>query len=69
MPRWTEAEYETLRAAVASGVLSVSYAGPPQRTVQYQSLAEMRKLLADMEREVNGSTTPRSRLATFRKGF
>jgi hypothetical protein len=69
VPRWTQAEYETLRAAVASGVLSVSYAGPPQRTVQYQSLAEMRKLLADMEREVNGSATPRSRLATFRKGF
>lgn len=66
MAVWTQAEYDTLKAAVASGVLSVSYAGPPQRTLTYQSLAEMRKLLAEMAASL-GLGTP-YRLAATRKG-
>lgn len=46
---WTEEEIAALKAAIASGVLSVSYAGPPSRTITYQSLKEMRDLLASME--------------------
>lgn len=69
MPRFTEAQLDTLREAVASGVLTVTYDGPPRRSVTYQSLDAMRSLLADMEREVNNADAPRSRLATFSKGF
>jgi hypothetical protein len=45
---WTQAEIDALRAAVASGVLTVTYDGPPKRSVTYQSLAQMRELLASM---------------------
>lgn len=48
MSDWTAADVVNLRAAVVSGVLSVRYDGPPGRTVVYQSLSEMRKLLAEM---------------------
>lgn len=64
---WTQAEIDALKAAVASGVLSVTYAGPPARTITYQSLADMRALLAEMvATSTNG--TP-YRLAATRKGL
>lgn len=64
---WTEEDLARLKEAVASGILTVSYSGPPARTVTYQNLAEMRKLLAEMRGEVNGA--PRTRYAAFRKGL
>jgi hypothetical protein len=64
---WTEADLQTLKAAIASGVLSVSYAGPPQRSITYQSLAEMRKLLAEMVQQVHRPATVR--LVAHRRGF
>lgn len=65
---WTEAEIAALRAAVASGVLTVSYAGPPARSVTYQSLAEMRSLLAEMTASAS-TTSTNYRLASTRKGL
>jgi hypothetical protein len=64
---WTAEEIATLRAAVASGILTVSYAGPPARTVSYQSLKEMRELLASMT-STSAAGTP-YRLASTKKGF
>ena len=61
---WTQAHVTTLQAAVASGVLTVSYNG---RSTTYQSLSEMRALLADMERQVS-ATTRTYRLAAVSKG-
>lgn len=65
---WTQADIDTLRTAIASGILSVSYAGPPSRTITYQSTDAMLKALSLMERSVSGGGTP-YRLATTRKGF
>lgn len=62
---WTQADIDKLKAAVAEGVLTVSYAGPPARMITYQSLAAMRSLLAEMVAGVGGA--PRCRLATSRK--
>jgi len=62
---WTQAEIDTLQAAVTSGVLTVTYDGPPRRSITYQSLAEMRSLLATMTASVSGS--PRFRLASTNK--
>jgi hypothetical protein len=64
---FTQADVDTLKAALVSGVLTVTYAGPPQRSVTYQSLAAMQSLLAVMIRQV----APQSafRRATFSKGF
>lgn len=64
---WTQADIDTLKKAVASGVMTVSYSGPPARLQTYHSLAEMRSLLADMQRQVNGGTT--TRLVKTSKGF
>lgn len=66
---WTQADIDKLRDAIASGVLSVSYAGPPARTITYQSLDAMRALLAEMVRQVNGSTATSFRRVSHSKGF
>jgi hypothetical protein len=52
MATWTQLEIDTLKAAVASGILTVVYDGPPRRQITYQSLAEMRSLLAEMQADV-----------------
>ena len=67
MALYTQAEIDTLRAAIVSGIMTVSYDGPPRRSVTYQSLGAMRRLLAEMVRDVNGSTT--YRYAKHSKGF
>jgi hypothetical protein len=59
-----------LKSAVSSGVLTVTFDGPPRRSVTYQNLAEMRALLAEMTAAVAGSTSaPRYRLAATSKGL
>lgn len=67
---WTQADVDRMKAA-ASGVLSVTYDGPPSRTVTYQNLDSMRALLAEMVAEVETAAGRRSnyKLAATRKGF
>lgn len=67
MAFWTQADIDELKAAIRSGVLTVSYAGPPARTVTYQSLQAMRDLLAEMRGEVAGG--PSQTQATVDRGF
>lgn len=71
---WTQTELEQVRAAVlalAKGerVVSVSYAGPPARSVSYgiADLGQLRQLLSEMERAV--SAAPKFRRVAFSKGF
>lgn len=67
---WTQEDINNLKKAIASGVLSVRYDGPPARTVTYQNLTEMRKLLASMVSDVNGQAgRKRFRLSSHRKGL
>ena len=54
---YTQQEYNTLKSAVTSGVLEVWYV---DRRVKYQDLGEMRKLLAEMEAQLNGVANGRS---------
>lgn len=70
---WNQADVDKLKAAIvalASGeaVATVSYDGPPKRSVTYQQadLSKMRALLAEMNRQV--TKAPSHRLATFRSG-
>jgi hypothetical protein len=72
---WTQADADAVRAAIvklASGsrVAQVSYAGPPARSVSYHDvdLAELRRLLAEMEQAAS-ITTSSYRLAVTRKGL
>lgn len=67
---WTQADIDRLKKAISSGILTVSYAGPPARTITYQSLKEMRELLAEMESSVSvaaGRST--FRRARVERGF
>lgn len=71
---WTQQDADAVRAAIvklATGaqVVTVSYAGPPARSVTYAvaQLPELRSLLAEMERAT--SATPGYRIATTNKGF
>ena len=64
---WTEAQRDELQTAVASGILTVRYEGPPAREVTYQSLGAMRALLAEMNRQ--RSNAPTYRLAATRSGL
>lgn len=68
---WTQADIDALKSLIATGAQSISYGGPPARSMTARSLDEMLQLLAMMEQEVNGSngTTTNYRLATTRKGL
>jgi hypothetical protein len=55
MALWTQLDIDALKKAIGSGVLRVRYSGPPEREITYQSLAEMRKLLAEMVADVSGA--------------
>lgn len=60
---WTQSDIDAMKAAIARGVRRVTFA---DQTTEYHSLDEMRRALAQMEREVNA---PRShRLAASSKG-
>ncbi len=70
---WTQADVDQVRAAIlalASGTrtVSVSYAGPPARSVTYgiANLSELRALLSEMQAGVTGGTY---RVAATRKGL
>lgn len=71
---WMQTDADAVRAAVvalATGarVVTVSYAGPPARSVQYAAaqLDELRSLLAQMDRQL--AATPSFRRVSFSKGF
>ena len=67
---WTQEEIDQLKAAIASGVLSVSFSGPPSRTITYQSLDAMREALAEMNASLGASSGSGGyRLAASRKGL
>lgn len=51
---WVQADVETLKAAIASGALSVRYSDG--REVTYRSLAELRDALALVQGEVSATT-------------
>lgn len=70
MATWTAEDVTTLKTAIASGVLTVRYDGPPARSVTYQNLREMLALLHEMETTIAveaGEST--YRLMATRKGF
>jgi len=64
---WTQADVDALSAAIATGVLTVKYEGPPAREQTFQSIDAMRRLLAEMVRQVQQPTA--FRLASFSGGF
>jgi hypothetical protein len=67
---WTAEEVAVLKTAIASGVLTVTYDGPPRRSVTYQSLSEMRSLLASMQQDIAAAGgSPSYKLIATRTGL
>jgi hypothetical protein len=70
---WTQDDIDTLKEAIASGIMTVTYGGngSPTRTVTYQSLQAMRALLAGMLASVSSQagTRKKIRFAATKKGF
>jgi hypothetical protein len=73
MAAWTADEIAQVRAAIlalvtGARVVSISYAGPPARSVSYQiaDIGQLRALMAEMQGGQGGSTY---RLASMRKGL
>lgn len=64
---YTQAEIDQLKAAIISGVLTITYDGPPRRSVTYQSVDAMKRALADALRTSNSPR--RFRLAKVKRGF
>jgi len=62
---YTQNDVDTLRAAIASGVLTVSFSGPPARSITYQSTAAMLKVLALAVSELATTAGTRQR---YRRG-
>jgi hypothetical protein len=70
MAMWTQADIDSLKAAIALGALSVRYSGPPERQVTYHSLDEMRALLSSMQHDVDaGAGKSRGKRLASSKGF
>lgn len=71
---WTQADADAVRAAIlklvtGTRVVTVSYGGPPARSVTYQmaDLQDLRAILAEIERTTGSGAT--YRLASTRKGL
>lgn len=61
---WTQGDRDRLATAIASGVRRMRLGG---HDTEFQNLAEMRSLLAEMDRDLGA--TPTHRLAIIDKGF
>lgn len=65
---WTQAEIDTLKAAIAKGVKTVAYS---DKTITYQNLEEMLQALnvmeGNVEAEASAATGSRSTFASFRR--
>lgn len=63
----TQQDFVDLYNAWKSGVLTVTFSGPPARTVTYQSLEAMSAILGRMDRQL--SSAPVTRHVSYRSGF
>ncbi|MFT6460692.1 MAG: hypothetical protein ACJA0Y_000181 [Maricaulis maris] len=63
--RYAQADLDALNAAIATGARVVSYNG---QRVEYQSLADMKSVRTEMERELGVTTRRRQSRAVFKGG-
>ena len=64
---WTQADLDSMNAAIASGEQSVKY---PNGSVEYRSLADMERIKGQMEAELGITPTLRTRrYASTSKGL
>lgn len=68
MERWTLKHYEELRDAIASGAAEIAF---KDKRIRYNSPAQMRRLLKEMEEElgIGGERRPAARTPRFNNGL
>lgn len=67
---WVQSDIDSLKAAIAQGVLRVRYSGPPEREVTYQSIPDMLRVLALAQQYVASQAgTPLFKFAGTSKGI
>ena len=66
---YTQEDVDKLKAMILANVRVVSYSGPPARTVEYGSIEEMKKTLAEILAKSNNASRQQFRLAAHDKGF
>lgn len=70
MALWTQSDCDALQVAALSGVLTVTYDGPPRRSVTFRTLDEIWSVLAVAQQSVNAQAGKSSYvLAGTRKGL
>lgn len=70
MATWTMTQRTELANAIAGGMREVSYSGPPARRVVYNSVDEMLKVLALMDRDLGiTDSTSRTGYLTVDRGL
>ena len=62
---WTQAQADTLKTAIATGVRTVNYG---DKEVTYQGIPAMMAALQAMEAEISASVKGRSTLASMSRG-
>lgn len=56
---WTQADIDALKKAIKTGARRVEYgSGETRRVVEYRSLDEMLRILAELKEEVAGPLAP-----------
>lgn len=63
---WSQSQIDAIKAAIASGVLTVRHG---ETLTTYRSVAEMMRVLAAMQAEVDAASRPRRTVAQFDKGL
>jgi hypothetical protein len=66
MPQYTQAQYDTLVAAIAQGVTTVKYG---DKEITYRSLNEMLRIKKEMEADLGLKTSPRRTYISQTKGL
>lgn len=63
---YTQDDLDALKAALASGAATVEYQG---KRVTFRSPAEIRGIIADIERELSTATTPATTVGVYDSGL
>lgn len=63
---YTQKDIDDLKKAIASGISKVKING---RETEYRSLTEMKNTLAQMEKEVNGTTSAPYKYSSYDRGY
>lgn len=66
LPKYSIDEYNAIKTAYAQGVSVVRYG---DKTVEYRSLSDMKKILSEIEAELTNKQPVKKRYISYKKGI